>query len=99
MRCDRCRSRMVHQKFYDLEGEFWGWRCIFCGDIVDSIILQNRHVSRISGSCENGAYKSGDRPKNYMAKTISQTKTTTEAEGYAAGGEPYEDTLSTADPQ
>jgi hypothetical protein len=90
---------MVHQKFYEPEGQFWGWRCIFCGDIVDSIILENRHVSRISGSGKNGAYKSGDGPKNYMTNTISQVKTNTEPEGYAAGVEPCEDTLSATDSQ
>jgi hypothetical protein len=45
---------MVHQKFYDFQGQFWGWRCIFCGDIVDPLILENRYFSRMSGFPKNG---------------------------------------------
>ena len=42
MRCHRCGSIMAYEKYYSLEGEFWGLRCICCGDIVDHIILKNR---------------------------------------------------------
>ena len=43
MRCHRCESIMVYQKFYGPHEHFWGWRCICCGDIVDQIILENRN--------------------------------------------------------
>jgi hypothetical protein len=43
MRCHRCERIMVHQKFYGPHEHFWGWRRIWCGDIVDSLILENRH--------------------------------------------------------
>jgi hypothetical protein len=42
MRCHRCESLMVYQKFYGPHEHFWGWRCIFCGDIIDQIVLENR---------------------------------------------------------
>jgi len=42
MRCHRCRSIMVYEKYYGLQDYFWGWRCICCGEIVDQIILENR---------------------------------------------------------
>jgi hypothetical protein len=42
MRCHRCGSIMVYEKYYGLQEHFWGWRCICCGDIVDRIILENR---------------------------------------------------------
>ena len=41
-RCHRCGSIMAYEKYYSLEGEFWGLRCICCGDIIDQIILENR---------------------------------------------------------
>jgi hypothetical protein len=41
-RCHRCESIMIYEKFYGLQEHFWGWRCICCGDIVDSLILENR---------------------------------------------------------
>lgn len=46
MRCDRCGSAMIHEKFYGPHEHFLGWRCIFCGEIVDPVILQNRRASR-----------------------------------------------------
>jgi hypothetical protein len=42
MRCHRCGSIMVYEKYYGLEEQFWGWRCICCGDILDQTILENR---------------------------------------------------------
>jgi hypothetical protein len=33
---------MVYEKYYGFEEQFWGWRCIWCGNIVDQIILENR---------------------------------------------------------
>jgi hypothetical protein len=42
MRCHRCGSIMAYEKYYGPEEQFWGLRCICCGDIVDHIILKNR---------------------------------------------------------
>jgi hypothetical protein len=33
---------MVYEQFTGEQERFWGWRCIFCGEIVDDVILQNR---------------------------------------------------------
>ena len=33
---------MVYEKFYGRSDYFWGWKCIFCGDIVDQVILENQ---------------------------------------------------------
>jgi hypothetical protein len=36
---------MFYEKFYGPHEHFWGWRCIFCGEIIDQVILENRlHV-------------------------------------------------------
>ena len=42
MKCDRCNGSMVFEHFYSEEGEFRGWRCIICGEIIDQVILENR---------------------------------------------------------
>jgi hypothetical protein len=42
MKCSRCGGSMVYEKFYGVSEEFFGWRCIFCGEIVDQVILENR---------------------------------------------------------
>src|SRR5512140_768569 len=45
--CTRCSGQMTHEMCTDLQSDsghsnFWGFRCIQCGDIVDEVILQNR---------------------------------------------------------
>jgi DNA-directed RNA polymerase subunit RPC12/RpoP len=42
MKCSRCGGKMVFEKFYGICEEFFGWRCIFCGEIVDKVIMENR---------------------------------------------------------
>lgn len=43
MKCHRCNSFMVYEKFYGEDGDFFGWRCIVCGEIIDQVILTNRY--------------------------------------------------------
>lgn len=47
MRCARCRGLMVWDHFYDLLDDsghlrISGRRCVNCGNILDSLILQNK---------------------------------------------------------
>jgi hypothetical protein len=42
MKCHRCGGVMVFEKFYGSCEEFFGWRCVLCGEIVDQVILENR---------------------------------------------------------
>ena len=42
MNCNRCGGLMAYEKFYSLAEDFFGWRCISCGEIVDQVILENR---------------------------------------------------------
>jgi len=44
MNCFRCGRGMVYEKFYGPQDCFWGWRCIFCGEIIDQVILENRSL-------------------------------------------------------
>ncbi len=44
MKCHRCGSMMVHEKFYGPHEHFSGWRCILCGEIIDQVILENRQT-------------------------------------------------------
>jgi hypothetical protein len=43
MKCHRCSGSMVYETFYTEEGEFFGWRCIICGEVIDHVILENRY--------------------------------------------------------
>jgi hypothetical protein len=47
-KCFRCNGAMAYDKFYSPYGEYWGWKCLICGDIVDPVILNNRQ-SMIAG--------------------------------------------------
>jgi hypothetical protein len=42
MRCYRCGGVMIFEKFYGDGEYFFGWKCIFCGEVVDQVILENR---------------------------------------------------------
>jgi hypothetical protein len=37
---------MSYEQFTGDQERFWGWRCIFCGEIVDDVILENRQWFR-----------------------------------------------------
>jgi hypothetical protein len=43
MKCRRCHGSMIYEKFYSEEGDFFGWRCVICGEIIDQVILENRY--------------------------------------------------------
>jgi len=45
MKCNRCGSAMVYERFYGPDEHFLGWRCILCGEIVDQLILDNRKAT------------------------------------------------------
>jgi hypothetical protein len=46
MRCLRCNSAMIYDKFYGPHEHFWGWKCFIYGEIVDQVILENRQLIR-----------------------------------------------------
>ena len=51
MRCERCSGLMVRDLFFDMLDDsgnhsFVGWRCVSCGDVLDPVILKNRHARR-----------------------------------------------------
>ena len=49
MECSRCGGFMVHEEFFGLQEEAFpvttlGWRCVMCGEFVDSVIAANRRT-------------------------------------------------------
>ena len=42
MRCNKCGGLMSYEKFYSEMDDFFGWRCIACGEIIDPVVLENR---------------------------------------------------------
>jgi hypothetical protein len=43
-KCPRCRGAVIFDKFYSHHEQFWGWKCLICGEIVDPLILENRRL-------------------------------------------------------
>ncbi len=41
-KCFRCNGAVIYDKFYGHYEQFWGWKCLMCGEIVDPVILKNR---------------------------------------------------------
>ena len=46
MKCHRCGGTMAYEKFFGATEDFFGWRCILCGEIVDQVILKNRYSKK-----------------------------------------------------
>lgn len=51
MHCTRCDGLMVTDHLIDMQesfGPMWmkGWRCVACGNVVDTLIQKNRMVQR-----------------------------------------------------
>jgi hypothetical protein len=44
MKCHRCGSVMVNERFYGPGENFLEWRCVSCGEILDEVILENRQA-------------------------------------------------------
>ena len=44
MKCHRCGSVMVYERFYGPHEHFLRWRCVLCGEIIDQLILENRQT-------------------------------------------------------
>ena len=42
MKCNRCGGLMAYEKFYSEVDDFFGRRCILCGEIIDQVVLENR---------------------------------------------------------
>ena len=45
-KCLRSQSAVIYDKFYGSHEQFWGWKCLICGEIVDPVILENRQLMR-----------------------------------------------------
>jgi len=44
MKCRRCGSVMVYERFYGADEHFLGSRCILCGEIMHQVILGDRQT-------------------------------------------------------
>jgi hypothetical protein len=45
-KCIRCNGTMIYDTSYGPHEQFWGWKCLMCGEIIDPVILANRQWMR-----------------------------------------------------
>ena len=45
-RCPRCKGAMVYERFQDMLDQFYAWRCLNCGEIVDPVVARNRGAGK-----------------------------------------------------
>jgi len=43
-KCNRCGGNMIYEKIYCKTQHSWGWRCVYCGEYIDRVILENRSL-------------------------------------------------------
>ena len=67
MTCGRCDGQMTHETLHgfgeDLVWAFSHWRCIYCGEIIDPVILANRGIQKKRGPSIGKRLPREDKPK------------------------------------
>jgi len=66
-RCNRCGGMMVYEKMYYETEPFWMWKCVYCGDYIDQVILENRQIQ------QSNREKNGKENKGRVFKPSSDT--------------------------
>jgi hypothetical protein len=51
---------MIYEKIYYKTEHFWVWKCVYCGEYIDQVILENRQIQKLN--CEKSA-KNNEEPK------------------------------------
>jgi DNA-directed RNA polymerase subunit M/transcription elongation factor TFIIS len=66
-KCNRCGSMMFYEKIYYETEHFWVWKCVYCGEYIDPMILENRQIQKLNRE------KSGKNNKEHIYRFYSNT--------------------------
>ncbi len=47
-KCNRCDGMMIYEKIYHKTEYFWVWKCVYCGEYIDGVILENRQLQKLN---------------------------------------------------
>ena len=47
MECQRCHGMMVKEEIFTEQGKLPVARCVYCGDVVDAVVIYNRAHPRL----------------------------------------------------
>ena len=55
MECHRCHGMMIREEIFTEQGKIPIVKCVYCGDVVDDVVLYNRthrflHLKRVFGA-------------------------------------------------
>lgn len=56
MKCPKCKGVMVYETFTNQDNLAWhydGWRCLYCGDVIDPVIMANKKASKNNNLISN----------------------------------------------
>ncbi len=45
-KCNRCGGMMIYEKIYCMTEQIWVWKCVYCGEHIDRVVLENRGSGR-----------------------------------------------------
>jgi len=45
-KCNRCGGMMIYEKIYYKTEHSWVWKCVYCGECIDRVILENRQIQK-----------------------------------------------------
>jgi DNA-directed RNA polymerase subunit M/transcription elongation factor TFIIS len=66
-KCNRCGGMMIYEKIYYETEHFWVWKCVYCGEYIDPVILENRQIQKSIRE------KSGKNNKEPIYRSYSDT--------------------------
>lgn len=49
MKCPKCKGAMVYETFTNQDNLAWhydGWRCLYCGEVLDPVIIANKKAAK-----------------------------------------------------
>ncbi len=46
-KCNRCSGMMIQEKIYYETEHFWAFKCVYCGEYIDGVILENRQHQKV----------------------------------------------------
>ena len=66
-KCSRCGGMMIYEKIYSETEHFWVLKCVYCGDYIDPVILENRQIQK------SNRQKSGKNNEEPIYRSYSDT--------------------------
>jgi len=63
-KCDRCDGVMISEKIFPGNEPLQAWKCIYCGEYLDLVILENRQLNGCRESAPNKQFTLQCKPPN-----------------------------------